>query len=77
MEHVAQGGGAVDMEIWMMPTGHFGSFVEGIPAPMSVGEVKLADGSWVSGFVFEAIGASGATGITRLGSWHAWLAQSA
>jgi len=37
--------------------------------------VKLADGSWVSGFVCEAIGVEGGTEITQLGSWRAWLAQ--
>lgn len=38
-------------------------------------KVKLADGSWVSGFVCEAIGAEGGTDITYLGSWRVWLAK--
>lgn len=56
MVRVAEGGAAVDMEIWEMPAQHFGSFVDGIPAPLGIGKVKLADGSWVSGFVCEARG---------------------
>jgi allophanate hydrolase len=69
------GGAAIDMEVWELPAQHFGSFVDGIPAPLGIGKVKLADGSWVSGFVCEAIGAEGGTDITHLGSWRVWLAQ--
>ncbi|MDO9031366.1 MAG: allophanate hydrolase [Hydrogenophaga sp.] len=70
-----EGGGAIDMEVWEMPAPHFGSFVDGIPAPLGIGKVKLADGSWVSGFVCEASGAERGTEITELGSWRAWLAR--
>lgn len=71
---VKEGGAAIDMEVWELPAEHFGSFVDGIPAPLGIGKVKLADGSWVSGFVCEAIGVEGGTEITGLGSWRAWLA---
>ncbi len=77
MVRVAEGGAAIHMEVWEMPAQHFGSFVDGIPAPLGIGKVKLADGSWVSGFVCEAIGVEGGTEITQLGSWRAWLAQRA
>ena len=33
----------------------FGSFVAGIPAPLGIGTVELADGSQVQGFVCEAL----------------------
>lgn len=75
MVRVNEGGGAIDMEVWELPAEHFGSFVDGIPAPLGIGKVKLADGSWVSGFVCEAIGVEGGTEITALGSWRGWLAQ--
>lgn len=75
MVRVNDGSAAVGMEIWEMPAQHFGSFVDGIPAPLGIGKVKLADGSWVSGFVCEAQGAEDGTDITELGSWRAWLAQ--
>ncbi len=77
MVRVNEGGAAIDMEVWELPAEHFGSFVDGIPAPLGIGKVKLADGSWVSGFVCEAIGAEGGTDITAQGSWRAWLAQQA
>ena len=77
MVRVNEGGAAIDMEVWELPAEHFGSFVDGIPAPLGIGKVKLANGSWVSGFVCEAIGVEGGTDITALGSWRTWLAQLA
>jgi allophanate hydrolase len=76
MVRVNEGGAAIDMEVWELPAEHFGSFVDGIPAPLGIGKVKLADGSWVSGFVCEAFGVEGGTEITALGSWRAWLARA-
>ena len=75
MVRVNEGGAAIHMEVWELPAEHFGSFVDGIPAPLGIGKVKLADGSWVSGFVCEAVGVEGGTDITALGSWRAWLTQ--
>lgn len=77
MVRVNEGGGAVLMEIWELSAKEFGSFVAGIPWPLGIGMVKLADGSWVQGFVCEAAAAQGAVDITHLGSWRAYLAQSA
>ena len=75
MVRVAEGGAAIDMEIWEVPATAFGSFVDGIPAPLGIGKVQLDDGRWVSGFVCEALGAEGGEDITALGSWRAWLAS--
>ncbi|MBL8387368.1 MAG: allophanate hydrolase [Hydrogenophaga sp.] len=76
MVRVSEGGAAIDMEVWELPAEHFGSFVDGIPAPLGIGKVKLADGSWVSGFVCETVGVEGGTEITALGSWRGWLVQT-
>lgn len=75
MVRVNEGGAAIDMEVWELPAEHFGSFVDGIPAPLGIGKVKLADGTWVSGFVCEAVEVEGGTEITALGSWRAWMAK--
>lgn len=75
MVRVNEGGAAIHMKVWELPAEHFCSFVDGIPAPLGIGKVKLADGSWVSGFVCEAIGVEGGTEITALGGWRAWLAR--
>jgi allophanate hydrolase len=74
MVKVAEGGAAIAMEIWELPAQHFGGFVAGIPAPLGIGKVRLADGSEVPGFICEAIGTQGATDITAFGGWRAWLA---
>ena len=71
----AGGGAAIDMEIWELPAREFGSFVAGIPGPLGIGTVELADGGKVQGFVCEAHAAAGATDITSYGGWRAWLAS--
>jgi hypothetical protein len=43
------------------------------PAPLGIGQVKLADGRWVSGFICEPIGLEGAEEITHLGGWRGFL----
>ena len=69
-----QQGGAIEVEIWSVPTAEFGSFVAGIPAPLGIGKVRLSDGSSVSGFICEPYGLEGAEEITALGGWRAHLA---
>jgi allophanate hydrolase len=71
---VADGGVAVDCEVWRMPVENFGSFVNGIPAPLGIGKVKLEDGSVVSGFICEPLGIAGAADISNLGGWRQYLA---
>lgn len=67
------GGQAVEVEVWRMPAAEFGSFVAEIPAPLGIGKVELADGSWCSGFICDHFGLSGAKDITALGSWRRYL----
>jgi allophanate hydrolase len=67
------GGAAIELEVWRMPLAGYGSFVAGIPAPLGIGTVLLADGSSVQGFVCEAIAAASAREITQLGSWRNYL----
>ncbi|WP_137920632.1 allophanate hydrolase [Hydrogenophaga sp. 2FB] len=77
MVRAAEGGAAVALEVWEVPAALFGSFVAGIPAPLGIGKVKLADGSEVPGFICEGLGIVGATDITHFGGWRAWLAAGA
>lgn len=66
-------GQAIAVEVWRVPAEHFGSFVAGIPAPLGIGKVQLADGAWVSGFICEPYGISGAEEITALGGWRHYM----
>jgi allophanate hydrolase len=67
------GGAAIACEVWEMPANQFGSFVAGIPAPLGIGKLELADGSVVNGFICEGIGVADAQDITEFGGWRAWL----
>jgi allophanate hydrolase len=67
------GAGGIEVEIWEMDEGAFGSFVALIPAPLGMGTVTLADGSAVKGFLCEAHATQGAEDITAFGGWRAWI----
>lgn len=77
MVRVEQQGASIEMEVWELPSAHFGRFVSRIPAPLGIGQVKLDDGRMVLGFICESAGLSGAEDITDLGGWRAWLALRA
>jgi len=74
---VASGGAQIDVEVWAVPAEHLGSFVAGIPAPLGIGKLELADGSRVPGFICEGLAADGATDITHFGGWRQFLAHAA
>lgn len=73
---VATGGAAIDVEIWELPSTHFGSFVASIPSPLGIGTLTLQDGSEVHGFLCEATAAVDAEDITRFGGWRAYRANA-
>ena len=68
-------GSAINLELWDVPSAAFGSFVAGVPAPLGIGTVTLADGSAVKGFICEPSGLDGARDITEFGGWAAYLAS--
>ncbi|WP_028241268.1 allophanate hydrolase [Stutzerimonas azotifigens] len=75
MVRVIEGGTAIEVEVWDIPSSELGSFLTGIPAPLGLGKVQLADGRWETGFICEPYGLDGAQDITGFGGWKAWLAQ--
>jgi allophanate hydrolase len=75
--HAPSGAGrAIEVEIWELDQRAFGSFVAGIPAPMTIGTTRLADGSSVKGFSCEPHALEGALEISEYGGWRAFLSQS-
>jgi allophanate hydrolase len=70
---VVDDGAAIDLEVWSLPTGALGRFVTGIPAPLGVGTIELADGSTVQGFVCESYATAQARDVTSFGGWRAFL----
>jgi allophanate hydrolase len=72
---VATGGGhAIAAEVWALPAEGFARFVAGIPAPLGIGTLLLADGSRPKGFLCEAEAIRGARNISSFGGWRAYLA---
>jgi len=71
---VTSGGGAIDVEVWSLPTEQVGSFLSGIPAPLGLGKIELESGAWVTGFLCEAFAAEGAVDITAYGGWRDYAA---
>ena len=71
---VAEGGVTIEGELWELPGAHLGSFLAAQPAPMTLGQVRLADGRSVVGFGCEAIAVRAAPDISAAGSWPAYLA---
>lgn len=76
LARVGEGGAGIVVELWDVPSAHFGAFVAEIPAPLGIGTLALADGREVKGFICEAHGLQGARDITSFGGWRAFLAAS-
>ncbi|MDB5881191.1 MAG: allophanate hydrolase, partial [Ramlibacter sp.] len=71
---VAPGTGArIQVEVWEMPMQQYGSFVAGVPSPLAIGTIALADGSQVQGFVCEPHAVQGALDISDHGGWRAYV----
>ncbi len=75
MLRVAEGGAAIEVELWDMPTASLGSFLALVPAPLGLGSVELADGNLAQGFLCEAHALAAADDITSYGGWRAYLAH--
>ncbi len=67
-------GASIEVEVWEMPLSLFGAFVTAIPAPLGIGSLQLADGTWVKGFICEPAGLEGALDITDFKGWRAYRA---
>ena len=63
----------IEVEVWRLSKEAFGSFVAQIPPPMGIGNIELADGSIVKGFICEPYALEGAKEITALGGWRNYL----
>ncbi|MEK9283214.1 MULTISPECIES: allophanate hydrolase [unclassified Bradyrhizobium] len=70
-------GAAIQLEIWSLSASAFGKFVNAIPAPLSIGTVRLADGRSVKGFIVEPEVLGDARDITAYGGWRAYMAERA
>jgi allophanate hydrolase len=66
-------GAAIAGELWALSAAGLGSLLAGLPQPMALGRVTLADGREVVGFLCEPAALDGAQEITEFGAWRAFL----
>ncbi|MDG9928586.1 MULTISPECIES: allophanate hydrolase [unclassified Pseudomonas] len=75
LARVAEDGAEIIVELWDVPQARFGEFVAEIPPPLGIGNLELADGRWVKGFICEPYALAGARDITGFGGWRAFIAS--
>ena len=74
---VAAGGSEIELELWRLDVAAFGALVAGVPGPLTIGDLRLADGSTAKGYLAEAQGVEGAADISGFGGWRAYRAADA
>jgi allophanate hydrolase len=76
LQRVAEGlGTAITVEVYEMPLAQVGSFLALIPPPLGLGNLELADGRWVKGFICESNALEGAQDISAFGGWRNFIAE--
>ncbi|MDG4840122.1 allophanate hydrolase [Micromonospora sp. WMMD967] len=71
-------GQPIDVELWSLPSSTVGELLAGVPAPLSLGWVRLHDGRDVLGFLCEAYAAGPPTvDISAAGGWRAYRQAAA
>jgi allophanate hydrolase len=66
-------GESIEVELWELAPAALGALLCGVPAPLAIGRVQLADGAEVAGFVCEGHVTGYAEDVTRHGGWRAYL----
>lgn len=72
-----EAGVALAGERWLLSPAALGRFLAALPAPMQLGAVELADGTWHTGFTCDGAAAAAAKDISEYGGWKAALAAGA
>ena len=72
---VTDGGVRIEVEVWRLSVSAFGSFVNEVPAPLTIGTIELDNGRWVNGFLCEPVALECAVNISRHGGWLNYLAN--
>lgn len=69
-------GTSIEVEVWAVPSAALGGFVDGVPAPLTIGSVELESGDVVKGFLCEGHVLGAATDISDTGGWRQYLAAT-
>ena len=72
-----RGGVPIEVEVYRLPLAEVGGLLRAVRAPLAIGQVTLADGAAVHGFVCEPEGLDGAEDITEFRGWRAFVESTA
>jgi gamma-glutamylcyclotransferase (GGCT)/AIG2-like uncharacterized protein YtfP len=72
MLRVREGGVAIAVEVWAVPTASLGTILLQEPAGLCIGKVRLSDGEVVLGVLGEPICCENKSEITQWGGWRAY-----
>ena len=67
-------GAPIAGELYRMSAAALGTFLAGLPVPMGLTKIELADGRWVTGFCCAFDAAQNGEDITEFGGWRAYTA---
>jgi gamma-glutamylcyclotransferase (GGCT)/AIG2-like uncharacterized protein YtfP len=76
MIRARKGGVAVAVEVWAVPPDGLAEILLQEPPGLSIGKVKLADGTTILGVIAEPMSCEGQREITHFGGWRAYLTKS-
>ncbi len=76
MVRVKSDGAPIALEVWDVPASKVGRFLSLIAAPLGLGNIELANGRWVHGFLCEGHALEGAPDITSFGGWRNYVTRS-
>ncbi|HWO12476.1 MAG TPA: allophanate hydrolase [Polyangiaceae bacterium] len=68
---------AIEVEVYSLDAAAFGQFVAQVAQPLGIGNVELASGDWVKGFLCESAATEAAADISDFGGWRRYLASRA
>ncbi len=75
MLRVPEGGVAIAVEVWAVPTASLGAILLQEPAGLCIGKVRLGDGEVVLGVLGEPICCENQQEITQWGGWRSYLRE--
>lgn len=70
-------GAALSGHRWLLSPAALGTFLAGLPAPMQLGKVEFADGSWRTAFGCDGAAAADGRDVSSYGSWTTAMAAGA
>ena len=70
-------GVALKAHVWLLSPDALGRFLTALPAPMMLGKVEFADGSWRTAFGCDGAAAAAGVDISSYGGWAEAVAAGA